>query len=215
MKHFTKSNIKDLEKVKRLNIINSITGIKPGNLIGTINKEKITNLAIFSSIIHLGSSPALLGFILRPQERVRRDTYNNILENGSYTINHLPENLTLNGHYTSAKFDKDQSEFEYCNFTEWYEDGFQAPFVKESNLNIGLKFQESVPIKANNTIMIIGIVEHVFVKEEAISNEGYIDLEKLKSTGIGGLNSYYRLSKINSYPYARLSELPKFSNEGT
>ena len=215
MKHFTKSNIKDLEKVKRLNIINSITGIKPGNLIGTISKEKITNLAIFSSIIHLGSSPALLGFILRPQERVRRDTYNNILENGSYTINHLPENLTLNGHYTSAKFDKDQSEFEYCNFNEWYEGGFQAPFVKESNLNIGLKFQESVPIKANNTIMIIGSVEHVFVKEEAISNEGYIDLEKLKSTGIGGLNSYYRLSKINSYPYARVSELPKFSNEGT
>ena len=215
MKHFTKSNIKDLEKVKRLNIINSITGIKPGNLIGTISKEKITNLAIFSSIIHLGSSPALLGFILRPQERVRRDTYNNILENGSYTINHLPENLTVNGHYTSAKFDKDQSEFEHCNFNEWYEDGFQAPFVKESNLNIGLKFQESVPIKANNTIMIIGSVEHVFVKEEAISNEGYIDLEKLKSTGIGGLNSYYRLSKINSYPYARLSELPKFSNEGT
>lgn len=215
MKHFTKSNIKDLDKVKRLNIINSITGIKPSNLIGTINKEKMTNLAIFSSVIHLGSNPALLGFILRPQERVRRDTYNNILENGSYTINHLPENLTLNGHYTSAKFDKNQSEFKYCKFTEWYEDGFQAPFVKESNLNVGLKYQESVHIKANNTIMIIGSVEHVFVKEDAISEEGYIDLEKLKSTGIGGLNSYYRLRKINSYPYARLSELPKFSNERT
>ena len=215
MKHFTKSAIKDLNKVKRLNIINSITGIKPGNLIGTINKEKITNLAIFSSVIHLGSNPALLGFILRPQERVRRDTYNNILENGSYSINHLPETLTINGHYTSAKFNKDQSEFDYCKFTEWYVDDFEAPFVKESNLNIGLKFQESLPVKANNTIMIIGSVEHIFVKDDAISKEGYIDLEKLKSTGIGGLNSYYSLKKINSYPYARLSELPKFSNEGT
>ena len=215
MKHFTKSNIKDLEKVKRLNIINSITGIKPGNLIGTISKEKITNLAIFSSVIHLGSNPALLGFILRPQERVRRDTYNNILENGSYSINHLPETLTINGHYTSAKFNENQSEFDYCKFTEWYADDFESPFVKESNLNIGLKFQESVDIKANNTIMIIGSVEHIFVKEDAISNEGYIDLEKLKSTGIGGLNSYYSLKKISSYPYARLSELPKFSNERT
>ena len=215
MKHFTKSAIKDLNKVMRLNIINSITGIKPGNLIGTINKEKITNLAIFSSVIHLGSNPALLGFILRPQERVRRDTYNNILENGSYSINHLPETLTINGHYTSAKFNKDQSEFDYCKFTEWYVDDFEAPFVKESNLNIGLKFQESLPVKANNTIMIIGSVEHIFVKDDAISKEGYIDLEKLKSTGIGGLNSYYSLKKISSYPYARLSELPKFSNEGT
>ena len=215
MKHFTKSAIKDLNKVKRLNIINSVTGIKPGNLIGTINKEKITNLAIFSSVIHLGSNPALLGFILRPQERARRDTYNNILENGSYSINHLPETLTINGHYTSAKFHKDQSEFDYCKFTEWYADEFQAPFVKESNLNIGLKFQESVPINANNTLMIIGSVEHIFVKEDAISKEGYIDLEKLKSTGIGGLNSYYSLKKISSYPYARLSELPKFSDERT
>lgn len=215
MKHFTKSAIKDLNKVKRLNIINSITGIKPGNLIGTINKDKITNLAIFSSVIHLGSNPALLGFILRPQKRVRRDTYNNILENGSYSINHLPETLTINGHYTSAKFNKDQSEFDYCKFTEWYVDDFEAPFVKESNLNIGLKFQESVPVKANNTIMIIGSVEHIFVKENAISNEGYVDLEKLKSTGIGGLNSYYSLKKISSYPYARLSELPKFRDERT
>ena len=40
MKHFTKSTIKDLNKVNRLNIINSITGIKPGNLIGTISMKK-------------------------------------------------------------------------------------------------------------------------------------------------------------------------------
>ena len=68
MKHFTKGIIRDLDKVKRLNIINSITGIKPGNLIGTISEEKITNLAIFSSVIHLGSNPALLGFVLRPKK---------------------------------------------------------------------------------------------------------------------------------------------------
>ena len=69
MKHFSKQNILELEKVKRLNIINSITGIKPGNLIGSIDdNNKNTNLAIFSSVVHLGSHPALLGFILRPQE---------------------------------------------------------------------------------------------------------------------------------------------------
>ena len=39
MKHFSKQNILELEKVKRLNIINSITGIKPGNLIGTIDDK--------------------------------------------------------------------------------------------------------------------------------------------------------------------------------
>ena len=66
MKHFSKQNILDLEKVKRLNIINSITGIKPANLIGSIDdNNENTNLAIFSSVVHLGSHPALLGFIPR------------------------------------------------------------------------------------------------------------------------------------------------------
>jgi len=210
MKHYTKENIIDLEKVKRLNIINSITGIKPGNLIGSMDNDKTTNLAIFSSVVHLGSQPALLGFILRPQLNVVRDTYNNIMSNKLYTINHLPENYTLNGHYTSAKFNSDESEFKFCKFTEWFHDGFDAPFVKESSLKIGLKFQESIPIKINNTIMIVGSVEHIFVNSEALSEEGYIDLEKLHSTGIGGLNSYYKLKKISSYPYARRNELPDF-----
>ena len=210
MKHYTKENIIELEKVKRLNIINSITGIKPGNLIGSMNNDKTTNLAIFSSVVHLGSQPALLGFILRPQVNVIRDTYNNIMSNKLYTINHLPENHTLNGHYTSAKFNSNESEFEFCKFNEWFHDGFDAPFVKESSLKIGLKFQESIPIKINNTIMIVGSVEHIFVNSEALSEEGYIDLEKLHSTGIGGLNSYYKLKKISSYPYARRNELPDF-----
>ena len=210
MKYFTKNDLLKMDKVKRLNIVNSITGIKPGNLIGSISNNNEPNLAIFSSVIHLGSNPALLGFILRPQERVRRDTYNNILENGSYTINHLPNDLTKNGHYTSAKFEKKQSEFEYCKFKEIFIDQFKAPFVKESFLSIGMQYIESIPIKVNNTIMVVGSVEHIFVQENAISKEGYINLETLKSSGIGGLNSYYKLTKIDSYPYARVKELPEF-----
>ena len=110
MTFFSEEDILQMPKVKRLNIINSITGIKPANLISTIDERNRLNLAIFSSVVHLGSNPALIGFILRPQQKVRRHTYENILENGYYTINHLPNNKTLEGHYTSAKFDKETSE---------------------------------------------------------------------------------------------------------
>ena len=114
----TKKEIEELPRVKRLNIINSITGIKPANLIGSINQKKKSNLAIFSSVVHLGSNPALIGFILRPEGKVRRHTYENILANNYYTINHLPNSKTENGHYTSAKFHSEESEFKHCNFIE-------------------------------------------------------------------------------------------------
>ena len=37
-----------------------------------------------------GSNPALIGFILRPQEKIRRHTYENILEKAGVEVTYLP-----------------------------------------------------------------------------------------------------------------------------
>lgn len=209
--HFTQTDIKNLERVKRLNLINSITGIKPANLIGTISSKQETNLAIFSSVMHLGSDPALLGFILRPAQDVPRHTFENIMENGLYTINHVQTSFIEKAHYTSTKFKKEESEFEKCQLTEEYIADFKAPFVKESSIKLGMKFVESIPIKLNNTLLIIGEILHLMIPDTAIDAKGYIDLGLLNNVGISGLNSYYKLEKITDFPFARPSELPKFS----
>ena len=212
MTFFNEEDILQMPKVKRLNIINSITGIKPANLISTIDERNRHNLAIFSSVVHLGSNPALIGFVLRPQEKIRRHTYENILENGYYTINHLPNHKTLEGHYTSAKFDKETSEYDVCHFTPEFQHDFPVPYVKESFLKMGLKHVESIPIKYNGTVMIVGKILQVYVAKSSLSEEGYINLEEAKSVGISGLNTYYDLKKIASYPYARPHELPHFKS---
>lgn len=208
--HLTKEGIQAATKVKRLNLVNSITGIKPGNLIGSIDNEGVSNLAVFSSVVHLGSNPALIGFILRPNQEIKRNTYDNLLENKVYTINHIPTSKTQNAHYTSVKFPKEISEFKKCGFNEEYLKGFAAPFVKESAIKMGLSYLESIPIKANNTIMVVGEIQHLIAPDECISEEGYINLEKVKSAGISGLNSYYSFNKLADYPYAREEDLPKF-----
>ena len=209
--HLTKEDIEQTAKIKRLNIINSITGIKPANLIGSVSNKKQTNLAIFSSVIHLGSNPALLGFIIRPKSEQRRHTYENIMDNGFYTINHIQESFTERAHYTSGKFEKEESEFEKCGLTEEYLPDFQAPFVKESSLKMGMKFLQKIPIEINGTIMIIGEIQHLIMPEEAMDQQGHVDLNFLKDVGISGLNSYYKLEKIGQYPYARPEELPEFN----
>ncbi len=202
--------IKELERIYRLNLINSITGIKPANLIGTRSKDGIPNVAIFSSVVHLGSNPALIGMVFRPQAANMFDTYRNILETEHYTINHVPIDKTKNAHFTSAKFEAEESEFEKCGFTEEYFDGFSAPFVKESHIKLGMKLQELIPIKLNDTILAIGSVEHLFVPDEVLSPNGFIDLGKAESAGISGVNSYYKVEKLADYPYAKPNELPDF-----
>jgi flavin reductase (DIM6/NTAB) family NADH-FMN oxidoreductase RutF len=210
--HLTKDDLYQLERRKKLNIINSITGIKPANLIGTVSEDNIPNLAIFSSIVHLGSNPALLGFIVRPTGEVPRNTYENILANGLYTINHVRESFVKNAHYTSAKFDREVSEFDACGLTDEYLSDFKAPFVKESTIKIGMKYCESIPIERNGTIMVIGEVEHIILPDEAVNEKGYIDLEQAETAGISGLNSYYSVEKIASFPYVRVDEIPEFDS---
>ena len=41
--HYTESEIKDLNRIIRLKLMNSITGIKSANLIGTISEKGCTN----------------------------------------------------------------------------------------------------------------------------------------------------------------------------
>lgn len=208
--HLTKEDIEQTDKVKRLNLVNAITGIKPANLIGTVSPQGQTNLAIFSSVVHLGSSPALLGFVTRPLGEVPRHTYANIVESGVYTINAIPQDRVEQAHYTSAKFDASVSEFERCGFKTEYIQGFEAPFVAESPIKIGMKLVEQIPIKLNGTILMVGSVEHLIINSELVDGNGYLDLPKGKVAGIGGLNTYYGFEQIGQFPYARVEEAPNF-----
>jgi len=206
---YSKEEIKQLDRITRLKIINSVSGIKPANLIGSVNNKGETNLAIFSSVVHLGSDPALLGFICRPQTLEVGHTYKNIQENGQYTINHIHPGFVKNAHYTSGKFDEDISEFKRCNLSEEYMKDFKAPFVKESSFKMGMRFKEAIDIKLNGTILVIGEIDQLILPDASLVDDD-IDLEATNSVGISGLNSYYSLSKIEKYPYVRVNEVPEF-----
>ena len=204
-----KEEIEQLEKKYRLNLINSISGIKPANLIGTKSLNHHENVAIFSSVVHLGSNPAQLGFIMRPQTEVPRDTYPNILETGFYTINHVSQSFIKKAHFTSAKLEKGVSEFERMRIEQEYIADFFAPFVKESVVKIGMKHQESIPLP-NGCIFVIGSVEMLVIPDHVVNGLGQVDLEGCSIVGISGLNSYYALNKLDSFPYVREDEIPDF-----
>ena len=210
MKHFTKKEFGELDKIKRVNLINSISGYKPANLIGTVSAAGATNLAIFSSVVHLGTSPPLFGFITRPPAEVPRHTYENIKEVGVYTINHVHRSFVEKAHYTSAKFDRAISEFAACQLTEEFIENFAAPFVAESKIKIGLKFVEEIPIKINGTILMIGEVEHLLLPEKSLLENGGVNLNQVEDVCISGLDTYHEVAEILVLPFARANEIPAF-----
>ncbi len=211
MTRFSYDDIMGLSKIPRINLINSLPGFKSANLIGTINKVGVTNLAIFNSVIHLGASPPLMGFILRPAT-VPRHTYRNILETGQFTINHIHRDMYARAHQTSAKYEDGESEFDRCALTPAYLPGFKAPFVEESRVRIGLQYEEEYYIAANDTRLIVGKVKEVWVDEQYLQKDLHIDLDKAETVTISALENYHITEKLAQMHYAR-PEFPQHYEE--
>jgi flavin reductase (DIM6/NTAB) family NADH-FMN oxidoreductase RutF len=189
MAEFSRKDIDQMHHLYRINLINSCSGYKSANLIGTKCYDGISNVAVFSSITHLGSNPGLLGFFLRPTT-VIRNTYDNIKATGQYTINHIHNNILEDAHHTSAKYDKGISEFDVTQLEEEYKEGCSAPFVKDCPVQMAMSYVEEYPIKANNTILLIGRIEKLFVPDSLLEKDGFINLSKGQVATINGLDGY-------------------------
>ena len=177
MKNISKETISQMDKIEKLNLINSCTGFKSANLIATKSIEGNTNVAIFSSVTHLGSSPSLIGFIVRPTT-IPRDTYKNIMETGYFTVNHITIDMIADAHHTSANYDSGISEFDKTNLEEEYKEGINIPFVKGSPVQLYCKYVNEYIIKENDTIHIIASIEHIFFDEALEHKDGWLQLDK-------------------------------------
>lgn len=189
MKFFAYNDIQDLEKIYKINLINSCSGFKSANLLGTVSENGITNVAIFSSVTHLGSNPPTLGFILRPTT-VPRNTYKNILDTGIFTINHIWEDIIEDAHHTSAKYTEEISEFDMTNLEPEFKGNFKAPFVKNAPVQMSMKFMEEIYISSNDVILIVAQIQELFVHDELLQEDGLINLSKGKVVAINGLDTY-------------------------
>jgi len=203
-----KSEIATLPKQYRTNFVNSLSGFKSGNLIGTISPDGQENLAIFTSVVHLGANPALMGFIMRPVS-VPRHTYENIITTNSFTINHVGISFYKNAHQTAARYDRDISEFSKTGLTPFYSENTKAPYVQESQVKIGLSFVEALEIKANGTQMIIGAIEEVLIASQLIKQDGYLDLEKAGTVAVSCLDGYHQTQTLSRLSYAKPDREPE------
>ena len=192
----------EMEQRKRAQFINSISGFRSVALIGTTDTNGQTNLAIFSSIVHIGSNPPLLSFIMRP-DSVERHTLTNILETGFYTMNHINADMYEKAHQTSARYPKNVSEFDVTGLTPAFKNDFVAPFVAESHIQIGMEFKERINISINQTSMIIGEIKFVHYPDNCLLDDGCLDIEKAGTITSSGVDSYHTTQLLQKLEYAK------------
>jgi flavin reductase (DIM6/NTAB) family NADH-FMN oxidoreductase RutF len=204
-KVYTREEIDQMEKVPRLNLVNSCTGYKSANLIATRNIDGKINLAMFGSVIHIGSNPPLLGFIQRPIT-TSRDTYANIKECGWFSVNHVSTSMIKDAHQTSAHYDADESEFDHTALEEEYVEGVEVPFVSESPVQVLCRFSNEYPIQENGTVLIVAEIEMIRVDFGLMGDDGWLRLDKGAVVAVNGLDGYALPRMLNRFSYARPGE---------
>ena len=203
-----RQDIDTLEKERRTALINSLSGVRTAVLVGTTAGGGQSNLAIFNSLTHLGANPPLLGLVFRP-DTVARHTLRNLRSNGVFTVNHVREAFLKEAHQTSARYPRDVSEFEAVGLTEHWEPDFEAPFVAEAAVRIGLTTREELPIKANGTYLIVGEVAVIEAPDTALDGGGALDPAAAGSVAVAGLTTYFRAEPLAHLPYAKAPALTR------
>ena len=199
---YDETHLKQMPKRVLNNFINALSGFKSANLIGTVSEEGDLNVALFSSVFHVGANPPLMGFISRPHS-VPRHTLENIKANGEFTISCVNEAIYQHAHHCSARSEKHESEFDFAALTACYKPGFKAPAVAESALKIYLKVREITPIKSNDTTMIVGEIITIDVAADAVQDDGFIDHQLLQTVAVSGLDSYHKTMPLQRLNYAK------------
>lgn len=200
--NINRDHISVMEKRFRTTFINSLPGYKCLQLLGTVSEGGITNLGLFNSVFHLGADPALLGIIFRP-DGDDHDSLKNIIQTREYTLNNVLPEWFKQAHQTSARFPSGHSEFEPCGFKESYLEGFKAPFVAQSSIQIGLEMRELIDISINNTKMLIGEIVHVSMDDSILESDGNVDHLKAGTVTVSGLDSYFTTSHLGRLAYAK------------
>jgi len=185
-------------------LINSLSGPKSANLIGTVSKEGDFNLSIVSSVFHLGANPPLLGFIVRPHsDKSPRHTLENIIETRNFTVNQVSQSFFEKAHQTSARYARGESEFIECGLVSKQKGSDKAPFVQEAKIQMGVRLSQVIDIQQNGTHMVIGEIQQIFLQDGLLREDGSVDISAAHSVAVTGLDEYHVLSKLGRLSYAK------------
>ena len=191
-----------MERRYRAAFVNSLSGFKAANLVGTRDPDGNCNLAIMSSAVHLGSHPPLLALVMRPDD-AGQHTLANILDSGVYSLNHVSEAFFKAAHQTAARYPKGRSEFSEVGLTPLFEGDFAAPFVAESAIRIGLELREHQKLAINGTNLVIGEIVLVDLPGESVDADGSVDIASAGTITVSGLDAYHRVQALGRQPYAK------------
>jgi len=175
--------------------------------LSTISPDGIPNLAPYSQFTNLSFEPPYVGCAINQNySGMRKDTTNNIEQQGEFVYNIVTEELAEKMNITCCKFPPEVDEFELAGLTK-AESRLVKPFrVAESPIQFECKYYCTLRLPGGDSKIgavdfIVGRVVGIHIKDEFIDADGKLDMEKIRPIARMGYSDYTVVEKVVTIPH--------------
>ena len=157
-------NAKDLSQSEAYHLMTSIIVPRPIAWVGTKGADNSDNIAPFSYFSGLSSEPPLLGIAIAYQGKnadgspIRKDTANNILDNGLLTVSLVSAPQVMPMLKTASRLPAGRSEFEHAGLKAKRAPEIDVAYPEEATAMMECRLQQVLDL--GNTQLFIAEILH-------------------------------------------------------
>jgi flavin reductase (DIM6/NTAB) family NADH-FMN oxidoreductase RutF len=144
---------------------------RPIGWVGTMSAAGIHNIAPFSYFMPIGSAPPTVAFSsAKDRNGNEKNTLDNILETGVFTLSMVTADLIEQMNASSATVPASVSEFDETGLTPVQGTWVNAPYVGEAHVTSECRVLQSIPL--GNATLVIGEILGFHMSETWDAKEG-------------------------------------------
>ncbi|WP_174801806.1 flavin reductase family protein [Martelella limonii] len=169
----------------------AIVSPRPIGWIGSKSRDGALNLAPYSFFNAVSSDPPVVMF----SSDTVKDSFTNIVETGVFTANLVSRDLVEKMNVTSAPLARGESEFEAAGLTALAGRLVDAPYVAEAYAVLECRLTTTMAAPTlegfdSPNRMVFGQVVGIHIRDEAISENGLLDMKKVRPVARMGYMDY-------------------------
>lgn len=168
---------------------------RPIAWVSTQDANGINNLAPFSFFNGVASNPPSLSLSISYHSRRasgKKDTLHNILETGEFVVNIVNEPTAIAMLETSFEHPADVDEFVMAGLTPAPSVVVRPPRVAQSPACFECTLHDTMQVGEGpgSSTLVVGIIQHIYVRDNLINERGSVDTRRLQPLGRLADNSY-------------------------
>ena len=186
-------DIADIDPANVYKLLTATVVPRPIAWVSTVSPEGVQNLAPFSFFNVLGDEPPILAVGINRGARGMKDSARNILDNGVFVVNLVPETLAEAMNQTAIDAPHGVSEFDLAGLTPLPATHVAAPLVAESPVSFECVTHASL-VTGPQQLLVVGRILAVHVADRFVKNaaRGHIDTPAMGLLGRGFGTTYIR-----------------------